>query len=273
MNLFGNEITENITLTDIAIAVVSAATIGKTRTADDSLFDHSMRVYKMVKHLWPDDKIAQIAALLHDLVEDTKVTLEYIESYFGYEIAIAVGLVTRQSGEDYHVYMKRLIQSRNVSAIRVKLCDAIDNSSLSIKAVKTGDVKLKTWLLWRIKYRKIAGKLSDVLYKLPCTKKERNAVITLMPKMMYVWARMLDIEAIRYLRDGIQPVHNYKFSTFKACMDTENSHLVDDSWCVIPWGYDVELKHGLVDSNGKAWSSKLSASLLNNLDSVINSIA
>ncbi len=66
-------------------------------------------------------------ALLHDVVEDTEVTLEDIaQAGFPNEIVEAVGLLTKTKGEDYFQYVKRI--KENPVARKVKLLDLKHNS-------------------------------------------------------------------------------------------------------------------------------------------------
>ena len=81
----------------------------------------------------------QVAAWLHDTVEDTGLTLREIENAFGPETAAAVDAVSRRPGEDWEDYLRRVKQ--NEVARKVKISDLIDNSNLSrIPAVTLRDV-------------------------------------------------------------------------------------------------------------------------------------
>ena len=50
-----------------------------------------------------------IAAVLHDPVEDTNLTLDYIEQTFGEEVAALVDAVTKRPGESYPDFISRII--------------------------------------------------------------------------------------------------------------------------------------------------------------------
>jgi (p)ppGpp synthase/HD superfamily hydrolase len=72
------------------------------------------------------------AALLHDVVEDTSVTLDDLRKRaYSTEIVDLVDLLTRRLAEreSHNQYMDRLVQSGNVQALRVKLADVYDNMS------------------------------------------------------------------------------------------------------------------------------------------------
>lgn len=68
----------------------------------------------------------QIAAVLHDVIEDTDATEADILEYFGSEIRDAVVALTRvpESGETYMEYVKRA--SENLIARKVKRQDMLD---------------------------------------------------------------------------------------------------------------------------------------------------
>ena len=74
----------------------------------------------------------QHAALLHDVVEDTLLTLEDLRQ-MGYseEVLSLVDLLTRRkpAGESHNQYIERIVSSRNAKALRVKLADVYDNMS------------------------------------------------------------------------------------------------------------------------------------------------
>jgi len=72
------------------------------------------------------DSVDQMAAVLHDVVEDTEVELHDLEEG-GYpsELVYAVDSLTRRPGEPYEQYIERV--ARNDIARRVKVVDLKDN--------------------------------------------------------------------------------------------------------------------------------------------------
>lgn len=91
---------------------------------------------KRVASRFQPDSVEHTVALLHDVLEDiTPRNPEYgyafINQNFGLEIATAVDLLTKEDGETYDMYIKRLSDSGNVTAIRVKLSDLLDNMDVS----------------------------------------------------------------------------------------------------------------------------------------------
>ena len=73
-----------------------------------------------------DEEYACCAALLHDTVEDTHVTLEQLAVEFPAEVVEAVKLLTHVPNTDYFEYI-RAIRS-NPIARKVKLADLAHNS-------------------------------------------------------------------------------------------------------------------------------------------------
>lgn len=72
------------------------------------------------------DEISCAAALLHDVVEDTSVTLEMLKEQFPPAVTDAVALLTHEEGTDYCDYV-RAIRSNPV-AVQVKLADLDHNT-------------------------------------------------------------------------------------------------------------------------------------------------
>lgn len=81
-------------------------------------------------------------AYLHDIVEDTDVTIEEIYIMFSSDVAKAVDLLTKTPGIDYQVYLERI--KENDLARAVKLSDLRNNTSpsrLAKRELKERDLK------------------------------------------------------------------------------------------------------------------------------------
>lgn len=72
------------------------------------------------------DEYTTCVALLHDVVEDTSVTLEELAETFPKEVVEAVALMTHKDGEPYLDYVERI--KENPIARTVKLADLQHNS-------------------------------------------------------------------------------------------------------------------------------------------------
>ena len=76
----------------------------------------------------------KIVGLLHDIVEDTDITLDdLLDIRFSDEIVEAVDLVTKRKseGESYPEFIDRIIDSNNIIALDVKRADIENNMDLS----------------------------------------------------------------------------------------------------------------------------------------------
>lgn len=91
-----------------------------------------------------DDEISCTVALLHDVAEDTSVTLQQLSEVFPQEVIAALTLLTHEKGTDYFEYVKAIRQ--NPVAVKVKLADIAHNSDQS-RCVGAGlpEVKLQYW--------------------------------------------------------------------------------------------------------------------------------
>ena len=94
----------------------------------------------------------KIVAYLHDIVEDTDITIDKIYEEFGKEIGNAVKAITKSGELDYTEYIEGI--KANELARAVKIADLKHNMDLSrLKEVREKDVK-------RVKkYRKVLGVL------------------------------------------------------------------------------------------------------------------
>lgn len=101
---------------------------GQVDKSGVAYFNHPVRV--MVR-LGPDATEAERhAALLHDVVEDTPITLEILEDLgYSQEVLDLVKLLTNVKPETHRGYIFRIIGSGNYSAMRIKLADLYDNSN------------------------------------------------------------------------------------------------------------------------------------------------
>lgn len=114
-------------------------------------YSHLLRV--MVR-LGPDATEAERhAALLHDVVEDTPITLDILRD-MGYseEILEMVDLLTRKENESHRGYIFQIIGSGNIGALRVKLADLYDNAN-EARAMQCEDEVVRKGLLEMIESR------------------------------------------------------------------------------------------------------------------------
>ncbi len=98
--------------------------------------EHPVTVASLVKTL--DEKIV---ALLHDVVEDTYVTLEALKNYgFDNDIIDAIDAISKRVGESTEDYMNRV--KSNKLACSVKKADLLHNMDISrLKVVNKKDLE------------------------------------------------------------------------------------------------------------------------------------
>ena len=90
------------------------------------------------------DEYTTCVALLHDVVEDTDVTLEELKAIFPTEVTDAIALMTHQEGLDYLEYVAAIRE--NPIARAVKLADIAHNSDESRLEDQNGNAAaLKRW--------------------------------------------------------------------------------------------------------------------------------
>lgn len=97
---------------------------GKTDKLGEPYIDHCLRVAGLL----PADatETEKIAAILHDVLEDTEWSAAKLTRRFGQEVARIVIALTRLPGEFYPDFICWVIGAGR-SAIRVKLADIADN--------------------------------------------------------------------------------------------------------------------------------------------------
>jgi len=103
-----------------ALLVAKVAHFGQIDKNGDDYINHPIRVSNLV-----ESETEKIVAILHDVIEDTNLNYEFIETEFDSEIADAVFALTRQPKENYFEFVKRA--ARNRISKRVKFADIADN--------------------------------------------------------------------------------------------------------------------------------------------------
>lgn len=73
-----------------------------------------------------DDEVSCCAALLHDVAEDTAVTLDDLRKEFHEAVMEVLTLLTHEKGVDYFDYVRAI--KANPIAVKVKLADLAHNS-------------------------------------------------------------------------------------------------------------------------------------------------
>lgn len=119
-----------------AFEFAKKAHAGQKRKSGEDFFTHSLQVCVILGQIFPNVPTLA-AALLHDIPEDTKISLEEIKKEFGPEIAQLVDGVTKLGHVRFHnstdkFYVENLRKlfiatSEDIRVILVKLSDRIHN--------------------------------------------------------------------------------------------------------------------------------------------------
>jgi (p)ppGpp synthase/HD superfamily hydrolase len=101
---------------------------GQLDKAGQPYIGHPYRVGALLQARdWAEPVV--MAGFLHDVVEDTPVTLDLIEFLFGARVARLVDLVSQRKGEEtYREYIERIVSADDPAATAIKLADLEDNS-------------------------------------------------------------------------------------------------------------------------------------------------
>lgn len=92
---------------------------------DKAGFPYVLHPLRVAESLETEEEM--IVGVLHDVVEDTDITLSDIAFKFGFDVAEAVDSIAKRENEPYRDYLDRV--RRDPIALRVKLADMTDNSS------------------------------------------------------------------------------------------------------------------------------------------------
>jgi len=108
---------------EVARKVATKAHEGQADKVGMPYIQHPMAVCELV-----DGEQEKIVALLHDVVEDTGVTLNDLRNHgFDDEIIAAVEAITKRKGEEFEKYLQRV--KANEIALAVKFADIQHNMS------------------------------------------------------------------------------------------------------------------------------------------------
>jgi GTP pyrophosphokinase len=109
-----------------ALAWANAAHAGQIRKDGARLIDHVAGVARNVQRFDPDgDPDLLVAALLHDIVENTDVPLSEVEERFGPRVAHLVDAVTNRDHESTADSAFRA-RDEGRDALLLRLCDRLD---------------------------------------------------------------------------------------------------------------------------------------------------
>lgn len=143
-----------------AIEIASRAHRGQQDRRGEPYLLHPLRVMMGV-----DGLTAKIVAALHDVVEDTDVTLDQLRSEgFDQEVIEALDRITHREDQSYAEYSVEC--SRNPIARQVKLADLRDNAALQRLLLRPDQFAKDSKRMHRyvLTYRFLTDELSEEQY-------------------------------------------------------------------------------------------------------------
>lgn len=118
-----------------AYLIAKKAHKGQIDKGGNKYINHPIRVAKKVK-----TKQAKIVALLHDVLEDTTVTIDDIEKMFNKQIAFQVDCLTKKENQTPEQYLSCIMQDK--ISVEVKMSDLQDNMNLfRLKTITDSDLQ------------------------------------------------------------------------------------------------------------------------------------
>ena len=151
-------IKEEEDLLDKAIILVNQVFKNKTDKSGVPYINHLYFVCNNV-----NDYISKVVGILHDVVEDTDVTLEQLKALgFPSEVLEALALLTRDKRIDYNTYIDNILNSNNIVAIRVKKADMMHNMDKDRMQSLDEQTRNKLTKKYNSQYTKINNKLKEI---------------------------------------------------------------------------------------------------------------
>lgn len=141
-------------LTNKALRLAYAAHHGQTDKSGQPYIFHPYHLAEQMT-----DEVSACVALLHDVVEDTELTIEELEREFPKGVTEALRLLTHQAGTDYFDYVRAI--RKNPVAMRVKLADLAHNSD-ETRFAGCGEIPAEQLAKWREKYAKARAILEGI---------------------------------------------------------------------------------------------------------------
>lgn len=164
-----------------AYVFAEAAHAGQLRRSGDPYITHSLHAAKILSETGMDATTI-IAGLLHDVPEDTPVTLDAIREKFGEDVAMIVQGITklgkiklRENKEDYYLENLRrmfLAMAQDIRVVIVKLADRLHNMRTleHVPEEKRKRIALETFEIYgpianRLGIGEIKGELEDLCFQ------------------------------------------------------------------------------------------------------------
>ncbi len=238
-------------LIDAAYEFARLAHDGQHRISGESYISHPVGAALILTDL-ELDPVTIVAAILHDVVEDTSVTIENIKQNFGEEVALLVDGVTKLSRLEFHTKEEQqaenfrkmfLAMAKDIRVILIKLADRTHNmrtlehlSSEKQQEIARETLDIYAPLAHRLGIYKLKWELEDLSFrflnrhqyyylveKLAKKRKEREAFIE---KMRFLLKGKLEEAGLKADIQG-RPKHIYSIYTKMKEQNLEFTEVYD----------------------------------------------
>ena len=105
----------NTKLTRLASKIAYKAHDGQTDKAGVPYIFHPIHIAEQM-----DSEESCVVALLHDVIEDSDITLEILNKYFNDDIITALRVLTKKENDDYVMYIKRVKTNKLATKVKIK---------------------------------------------------------------------------------------------------------------------------------------------------------
>ena len=109
---------------ELALQIAQKAHVGQVDKAGKDYILHPMTVASYM-----DTDVEKTIAYLHDVLEDTSVTVDELRNHFSNEIVDTVITLTHRKDESYFEYIQRVSKSK--LAKKVKVADLLHNLDIT----------------------------------------------------------------------------------------------------------------------------------------------
>lgn len=217
---------DDTTLITKAYEYAEKAHEGQKRHSGDPHFVHVFETAKTLAEFGMGPRTIS-AGLLHDIIEDTKITNEDIEKEFGKEILFLIQGVTKLShlkyrGDDRHVESLRKLfvaTSQDIRVLIIKLADRLHNiktleyaPKAKQKRIALETLEIYVPLAYRLGVRKLHRELEDYAFKHAYPKKYEETQSLLKEKIKETNKRLEKIhKSIQkaFAKEGLTNVRTY----------------------------------------------------------------
>lgn len=130
---------------------------GKIDKAGKPYINHLIAVSEQVEA--EEDKIV---ALLHDIIEDTDITIEELNRIIPMSLIGRILLLTHDKKYTYNEYINNILNCGDINVIRIKMADMWHNMDLS-RLNEITDKDIKRFLKYRDCYKKLEKKYIQMI--------------------------------------------------------------------------------------------------------------